>query len=80
MSQSVDTVYKNKRERKAIPGIEKKLSELECYEPICINEYFPLNRAQKYTFVKRVLENSLTIKCVLFSQSYKGSLGNTYLM
>ena len=80
VSQSVDTVYKNERERKAILDIEEKLSELECYEPICVDEYFPLNRAQKYTFVKHVLENGLTIKCALFSQSYKGSLGNTYSM
>ena len=52
VSQSVDTVYKNKRERKAILYIEEKLSELECYEPICADEYFPLNQAQQYTFVK----------------------------
>ena len=80
MTQSVDTVYKNKKERKAILDIEEKLSELECYEPICVDEYFPLNRVQKYSFVKRVLENGLTIKCALFSQSYQGSLGNTYFM
>ena len=80
VSQSVDTVYKSKRDRKAILDIEEKLSELECYKPICVDEYFPLNRAQKYTFVKRVLKNGLTIKCALFSQSYKGSLGNTYFM
>ena len=80
MSQSADIVYKNKRERKAILDIEENLSELECYEPICIDEYFLLNQAQKYTFVKRVLENGLTIKCALFSQSYKGSSGNMYFM
>ena len=80
VSQSVNTVYKNKRKRKVILDIEEKLSELECYEPICVAEYFLLNRAQKYTFVKCVLENGLIIKCALFSQSYKGSLGNTYFM
>ena len=80
VSPSVETVYKNKRERKAILDIEEKLPELECYEAICVDEYFPLNRAQKYTFVKGVLENDLTIKCALFSQSYKGYLGNTYFM
>ena len=53
VSQSAETVYKNKRERKAILDIEEKLPELVCYEPICVDEYFPLNRAQKYTFVKR---------------------------
>ena len=80
MLQSVGTVSKNKRERKAILDIEEKLSELECYEPICVDEYFPMNQAQKYTFVKRVLGNGLIIKCALFSHSYKGSLGNTYFM
>lgn len=40
--------YKNKSERKAILDIEEKLSELDCYEPICLDEYFPLNWAQKY--------------------------------
>ena len=80
VSQSVETVYINKRERKVILDIEEKLSELECYERICVDEYFSLKRAQKYIFVKRVLENGLTIKCALFSQSYKGYLGNTYFM
>ena len=78
---SVGQTYSSKREQKLIEVLEAKLSNVENYDPVNIDEDLLGNRAHRHMFLKHLRENGLiTNNVILFVRYYGPALGNTHFI
>ena len=58
-----------------LKSLTEALQSKQVYEPIFIRDFAPVDRRDRYTYV-RLLERGLPVKCVLCTKSFGASIGN----
>ena len=68
----LDGKYKNRRELLAIEIVEEKLGTLDFYDPVCLDEIFPKDKAHRYMRLKHLKESGCSIKNVIVFTKHCG--------
>ena len=69
------------KEKNAVDTIKELLQTKDFYESISVNKFFPTTRHLRYTFVKKLKENGISIEnTILFAQHYAGAKGSVYFI
>ena len=77
----LDGKYKNRRELLAIETVEEKLGTLDFYNPVCLDEIFPKDKAHRYMCLKHLKESGCSIKnVILFTKRCGPASGYTHFV
>lgn len=56
-------------------GIVDEIQTKDSYKPIFVNDFAPVDRCKRYTYIKE-LKKGLPIRCIMLTKSFGSNIGN----